>query len=112
MKALAFFSKHNDNEYHINPSSEIFIISPADLAKNGDNTSEINVGHQSMYSMTQSTQNFYGHHIAPNSVNTLGFSITVRWKYLNSLYDKGDSNFGQIKFGEGMCSIDKLARRS
>ena len=109
-------AKHSDNEYDINPSSEIFTISLGDSAtvvfseKNGENTSEINVSHRSMYSMTRSSQNFYDHHIAPNSANTLRYSITMRcihWTYLNSLYAIGDSNFGHIKFEEGRGTIGK-----
>ena len=109
-------AKHSDNEYDINPSSDIFTISLGDSAtvvfseKNGENTSEITVGHRSMYSMTRSSQNLYNHHIAPNPLNTLRYSITMRcihWTYLNSLYAIDDSNFGHIKFGEGRGTIGK-----
>ena len=109
-------AKHSDNEFDINPMSEIFTISIGDTAKvlftdkcNGNN-SEIDVGHRSIYSMTRSSQNIYEHQIDQNSTNTLRYSITMRcihWTFLNSLYAVGDSNFGHIKFGEGRGTIGK-----
>lgn len=108
--------KHSDNEYDINPSSEIITVSLGDSAtlkfseKYGNHESEITVCHRSMYSMTRSSQNIYDHQIASNPQNTLRFSITMRcihWTHLNSLYAVGDSNFGHIKFGEGRGTIGK-----
>lgn len=60
--------------------------------------------------MTHSSQNFYSHHIAANTSNTVRFSITVRcihWTYLNSLHAIGDSNVGHIQFGDGKGKIGK-----
>ena len=112
----ASLPKHSDNEFDINPLSEIVTVSIGDPAnimfseKHGDEKTELAVRHRSMYTMTRSSQNIYDHQIVPNPENTLRYSITMRcvhWTYLNSLYAVGDSNFGHIKFGEGKGTIGK-----
>ena len=65
---------------------------------------ELTVKHRSLYSMTKESHNIFKHEILPNPNNSNRYSITFRcvhWKYLNSTYAVGDSNFGKIKFGEG-----------
>ena len=60
--------------------------------------------------MTKETQNVFKHGILPNPNNSNRYSITFRcvhWKYLNSTYAVGDSNFGKIKFGEGKGYVGK-----
>ena len=108
--------KHSDNEYDINPSSDIVTVSLGDTAhvtfsaKSGNESSEVEIEHRSMYTMTRSSQNKFNHQINGNPANTLRYSITMRcvhWTYLNSLYAVGDSNFGHLKFGEGRGRIGK-----
>ena len=71
---------------------------------------ELTVKHRSLYSMTKESQNVFKHGILPNPNNSNRYSITFRcvhWKYLNSTYAVGDSNFGKIKFGEGKGYVGK-----
>ena len=108
--------KHSDNEYDINPDSAIFTVSIGDTAtvKFTSNDSvgncELSVDGRSLYSMERSSQNYYKHQIDANLNNTVRYSITSRsihWTYLNSLYAVGDSNFGNIQFGEGKGKVGK-----
>ena len=112
----ALLPKHSDNEYDINPDSEIHTVSIGHSAtvKFTSNTTpdlvELSVDNRSMYSMTRSSQNFYKHQIDVNPNNSVRYSITLRsihWTYLNSLYAVGDSNFGKIQFGEGKGKVGK-----
>ena len=106
--------QHSDNEYDINPLSDIVTVSIGDSAsvifteKHQNTESKLDVNHRSMYSMTRSSQNFYSHHIAANTSNTVRYSITVRcihWTYPNSLYAIGDSNFDHIQFGDDKSKL-------
>ena len=112
----ALLPKHSDNEYDINPDSEIFTVSIGDTAtvkftsKYSTENCELSVEGRSMYSMKRSSQNFHKHHIDANPNNLVRYSITFRsihWTYLNSLYAVGDSNFGKIQFGEGKGKVGK-----
>ena len=108
--------KHSDNEYDINPDSEIYTVSIGDTAtvkftsKMPSENLELPVENRSLYSMSRSSQNSFKHHIDPDPNNSIRYSITVRsvhWTYLNSLYAVGDSNFGKIQFGEGKGKVGK-----
>ena len=111
----ACLPSHSDDERDINPSSNIFTVSLGDSANVlfscfGNEEKELTVKHCSLYSMTKESQNVFKHGILPNPNNSNRYSITFRcvhWKYLNSTYAVGDSNFGKIKFGEGKGYVGK-----
>lgn len=112
----ALLPKHSDNEYDINPDSDIFTVSLGDTTTvkfTSNTTSEIinlPVEHRSLYSMKRSSQNYFKHQIDVNPNNVVRYSITFRsihWTFLNSLYAVGDSNFGKIQFGEGKGKVGK-----
>ena len=110
----ASLPEHSDNEPDINPQSSIFTASLGCEAsvtfkhmKSGI-TSELIVKDKSLYEMSRDLQNQYTHQILPSPNNSLRYSITFRcvhWKYLNSTYFTGDSNFGKLKLGEGRGTI-------
>lgn len=112
--ATSSLAEHSDDELDINPLSSIFTISIGSKAtikfkniKNGD-TFDLVANNNSLYEMTRELQNHCTHQILPNPLNTTRYSITIRcvhWKFLNSTYLTGDSNFGKIKFGEGRGTI-------
>ena len=112
----ALLPKHSDNEYDINPESDIFTLSIGDSATVKfsstftSDKSELPVENRSLYSMKRSSQNFYTHQIDANPNNSVRYSITIRsihWTFLNSLHAIGDSNFGKIQFGEGKGKVGK-----
>ena len=71
----ALLPKHSDNEYDINPDSEIFTVSIGDTAtvkftsKYSTENCELSVEGRSMYSMKRFSQNFHKHHIDANPNN-------------------------------------------
>ena len=112
----AMLPRHSDDEYDINPMSDIFTLSIGDTAtvvfesKNTSEKTELPVESRSLYSMTRSSQNFYSHQINANASNSVRYSITIRsthWTFLNSLIAIGDSNLGKIQFGEGKGKVGK-----
>ena len=108
-------SEHSDNEYSINPSSDIFTISLGDVRKVifRDIFSHEEVEHcpqaNSLYVMSRDSQNFYQHRIdRDDSFIGVRYSLTFRsvhWRYLNSTCIIGDSNTKNIKFGSGKGTV-------
>ena len=108
---------HSDNEGSIDPESSIYTISLSSPGiiefthKNSEAKQELTVEPNSLYSMSQHSQNFYKHHVIQNSLELTRYSITLRsvhWAFYNSTYYAvGDSNFGRIEFGSGRGKVGK-----
>ena len=111
----ATLPEHSDDEYAINPSSDIFTISigAARTMVFRDIISGVEVEHtpqpDSLYVMSRDSQNFYKHRIdSESSTSGVRYSITFRcvhWKYLNSTCIIGDSNTKKITFGVGKGTV-------
>ena len=108
-------SEHSDDEYSINPDTDIFTISLGTPRKvtfkeiiTGQET-EHTAQPDSLYVMSRESQNIYTHRIdADSSCTGLRYSLTFRsvhWRYLNSTCILGDSNTRSIKFGTGKGTI-------
>ena len=107
--------EHSDNEYSINPSSDIFTVSLGDVRKVifrdifSDKEMEHTPQANSLYVMSRDSQNFYQHRIDRDSSFTgVRYSLTFRsvhWRYLNSTCIIGDSNTKNIKFGSGKGTV-------
>lgn len=106
---------HADDEYSINPNSDIFTVSIGESRKivftdtfSGEE-SEHTANPDSMYVMSRDSQNLFKHEIKSDSSYTgLRYSLTFRcvhWRYLNSTCVIGDSNTKGIKFGEGKGTV-------
>ena len=111
--------EHADNEGDIDPKSSILTLSLgaprhlnfADL-QTGQKTSLL-CKSRSLYEMTRHSQDFFKHSMSAeqDSEETPGgvrYSLTFRalhWSNFNSTILIGDSNFGQIKFGEGKGKV-------
>ena len=107
--------EHSDDEYSINPDSDIFTISIGVPRKvtfkeifTGQET-ESTAQPDSLYVMSRESQNVYRHRIdADSSCNGVRYSLTFRsvhWRYLNSTCIVGDSNTRDIKFGTGKGTV-------
>ena len=107
--------EHSDDEYSINPTSDIFTISLGDARTVkfrdiiSDNEIEHIPQHNSLYVMSRESQNYYQHRIDTDSTFTgIRYSLTFRsvhWRYLNSTCIIGDSNTKGMKFGSGKGTI-------
>ena len=101
--------EHADDEYDIDPTSDIFTISIGDTRtitfKNNFSGDEIKHTPTpgSLYVMSRDSQNYYTHRIDKDPLFTgMRYSITFRcvhWRFLNSTCIIGDSNTSNIKFG-------------
>lgn len=104
--------EHSDDEYTINPESDIFTISIGVARKityrdlhSGQEIEHI-VNPDSLYIMSRASQNFYSHRIDGDSSAAKGirYSLTFRdvsKRFLNSSIIIGDSNIRHLYFGEG-----------
>ena len=105
----ASLPSHSDNEYDIDPDSDIFTITIGDpmniVFRNIMSGEEIVQTPQpnSLYIMSRNSQNFYQHRIDSDASFTgERYSITFRcvhWRFLNSTCIIGDSNTSKIEFG-------------
>lgn len=105
-------AEHSDNEFWINPTSSIFTLALGSTrtirfkdTKSGTEL-EYESNHNSLYSMTRDSQNFFRHRIDPevSPNDEIRISLTFRsthWTYLNSTCFVGDSNFKKVEFGSG-----------
>lgn len=108
-------SEHSDDEYSINPDSDIFTISlgsPRNITFKEIFTGEETVHTakpDSLYVMSRQSQNVFRHRIdADSDCTELRYSLTFRsvhWRFLNSTCVIGDSNTKGIKFGTGKGTV-------
>ena len=104
-------SEHSDDEYSINPESDIYTVSlgvPRTVVfKDTFSGLETDFVAQpnSVYIMSRNSQSVYRHRIDRDTLCTgVRYSLTFRcvsWRYLNSTCLIGDSNTRDIVFGEG-----------
>ena len=107
----SYLPEHADDEYGINPESDIFTISIGSSRKLVFRDSLSGVEHEhepvsgSMYCMTRQSQGVYTHRIDKDTSfkGKTRYSITLRcvhYMYLNSTCILGDSNTAGFKFGD------------
>ena len=106
---------HADDEYSINPESDIFTVSIGE--SRGISFTDIFSGEESehianpgsLYIMSRDSQNYFKHEIKSDSTHVgLRYSLTLRcvhWRYLNSMCIIGDSNTKKITFGVGKGTV-------
>ena len=108
---------HSDDEYDIDPDSDIFTITIGDTMdiEFRDIIQGEEIKHtpqpNSLYIMSRNSQNFYQHRIDSDASFTgERYSITFRcvhWRFLNSTCIMGDSNTSKIEFGCDRKQIGK-----
>ena len=104
--------EHSDDEFEIDPESNIFCLSLGQ--ERGmvfkDRASHVETTHvardRSLYVMTRSSQDYYTHRIDQDSTSNsaVRYSLTFRHigeRFKNSTVIIGDSNTKDFKFGEG-----------
>ena len=107
----SFLPEHADDEYAINPESDIFTVSVGSTRTVLFRDTITGEEHEhptpsgSLYCMTRQSQDVYRHRIEKDDSfdEKLRYSITLRcvhYKYLNSTCVMGDSNTANFKFGE------------
>jgi len=115
--ANSYLPEHSDDEYAIDPDSDIFTISIGaprtvifkDTVHGTETKHEALPG--SLYCMSKKSQGAYRHRIDKDrNFSGIRYSITLRcihYKHLNSTCVLGDSNTEQLKFGEERGTFGK-----
>ena len=110
----SYMPAHSDNEFDIAPGSEIATFSLGATRTisfseiHGSGSSNIDVEHNSLYTMTRRSQAFYKHSMLDVEATGERYSITLRCANPNlsrSTVIMGDSNTKDISFGEGKGKI-------
>ena len=107
---------HSDDEAVIQPDSPIITISLGEsrtltfqaIHNDMEEQKSLTPSHNSVYTMTRSSQGWYKHGIKPEQSSADRFSLTFRCvsqKYKRSVIIQGDSNTKNIKFGTGIGTI-------
>ena len=112
----SFLPFHSDDEAVIQPDSSIITLSLGSIRSlqfkaihnATEPTKTLAPGHNSVYTMTRSSQGWYKHGIEPVDAADERFSLTFRCvsqKNKRSVIIQGDSNTKDIKFGSGIGSV-------
>ena len=114
---LSTIAWHSDDEPSIAPDSSIFTISIGDTGtvrfkdkRNGETCSEHVCKSRSLYAMTRRSQEFFKHAILPGEIQGVRYSLTFRcvsWRNRNSTIVIGDSNTGDLQFGDAKGTFGK-----
>ena len=107
---------HSDDEAVIQPDSSIVTISLGEsrtltfqaLHNDTEEQKSLTPSHNSVYTMTRSSQGWYKHGIQPAESSEDRFSLTFRCvsqKNKRSVIIQGDSNTKNIKFGTGLGTV-------
>ena len=117
----SYLPEHADNESAINPESKIFTLSLGGARKvafrdifgpdpKAGDVFGMECQHNSMYTMSRHSQNFFVHRIDPSENAEERFSLTFRCieqRFRRSTIIIGDSNTGLYKFGSGVGTFGK-----
>ena len=102
-------AEHSDDEATIAPDSDIYTIALGDPCtikykeRATGNVFEHYCEDRSLYVMSRRSQEFFTHTILPGQINGVRYSLTFRcvnWRHRNSTIVLGDSNTGELKFGD------------
>ena len=107
---------HSDDEAVIQPDSSIVTISLGEsrtltfqaIHNDTEEQKTLTPSHNSVYTMTRSSQGWYKHGIQPAESSEDRFSLTFRCvsqKNKRSVIIQGDSNTKNIKFGTGLGTV-------
>ena len=107
----SYLPEHSDNERSLDPESKIYTVSLGDSRVinfreiHSNNTHSHIAAHNSLYSMSRESQNFWHHQIEKDAeFHGTRYSLTFRcvsWIYSKSVAIVGDSNTKPYVFGNG-----------